>query len=653
MLRLLLAFLLVVLGFSAEATAETRVALVISNSNYKTVGSLPNTEADADALTATFTRIGFKVFRHSDLDLRSFQRALRDFRTEAAKADVSLIYYAGHGMEIDGSNYLIPIDAELVSENAVEYESIPLDLVMLAGSGAKRFRLVILDACRNNPFTLKMQRSARTRAIGSGLAEVEPDAPDTLVAYSARKGTTALDAYPANAKNSPFAAALIDYLGEPGLEVGTLFRKVRDRVLSETGGVQEPFVYGSLSSREFFLHETEATAVAPVPAAPASPPPKEFERDCGQAAAHFEVIDKLGRADLYVEHLRRFGSCAFASVARIRLAELSGTAERTPQPAPETAPAAAEVAAAGQLAAGVASLRDRCLAIANGQPLSPDDVALCERAAEAFPDDGRPALLLGRGFVVVGKYDEAVPWYRKAIAGGVVAASNDLGTLLAQGRVGGDPAEARRLLSSAVEAGVRPATYNLALLLETGRGGAADPTAAARLYERCDRDGDAACANRLGLMTLAGRGVTADPARAVELFDRACAGGDGEGCNNLGWMLVNGTGVARDLARGAGAIARAMDAGIPAAFFNAGWIAAFDGVGDPDIPGAAKLFVASVKAGSRDAADRLLQAAPRLGRVLREAIQTELKTADVYQGAIDGRFGPATQRALNALAGVR
>ncbi len=483
MVRFLLVALFLVFSFSGLAVgAETRLALIISNSQYKTVGNLPNTESDANSLAQMFTQIGFKVTRYSDLDLRSFQRALRDFRTEAAKADVSLIYYAGHGMEIDGSNYLIPTDAELSSENAIEYESIPLDLVMLAGSGAKRFRLVILDACRNNPFVAKMQGSTRTRSIGAGLAEVEPDAPDTLVAYSARRGTTALDASPANAKVSPFAAALLDYLGEPGLEVGTLFRKVRDRVLNETGGIQEPFVYGSLSSREFFLNEPPP-APPPAPAQAAVPllKPAESDHGCGQAAAHFEIIDKLGRPDLYQEHLRLFGECAFASVARIRLAELSATPVVTAEPAAPAPPT--QVAAAALATAGTESpshLRDVCLSTAAGQALSPGDVDTCRRAAEAFPEDGRPALRLGRGFVVVGKIQEAVPWYRKAIAAGAAEASNDLGALLAQQQTGGDPAEARRLLASAAEAGVRPATYNLAILLESGRGGPADPGAAAR-----------------------------------------------------------------------------------------------------------------------------------------------------------------------------
>ncbi len=175
MVRFLLVALFLVFSFSGLAVgAETRLALIISNSQYKTVGNLPNTESDANSLAQMFTQIGFKVTRYSDLDLRSFQRALRDFRTEAAKADVSLIYYAGHGMEIDGSNYLIPTDAELSSENAIEYESIPLDLVMLAGSGAKRFRLVILDACRNNPFVAKMQGRPAPGRSGRGWRRSSP-----------------------------------------------------------------------------------------------------------------------------------------------------------------------------------------------------------------------------------------------------------------------------------------------------------------------------------------------------------------------------------------------------------------------------------------------------------------------------------------------
>ena len=137
-------------------------------------------------------------------------------------------------------NYLIPVDAELASDRDVDFEAVSLDLVLHAVKGASEMRLVILDACRDDPFVAKMQSAGVTRSLGRGLARVEP-AVETLVAYAAKEGTVASDG---TGRNSPYSEALLTYLEEPGLEVGLRFRKVQDSVLGATGGRQEPFVYG-------------------------------------------------------------------------------------------------------------------------------------------------------------------------------------------------------------------------------------------------------------------------------------------------------------------------------------------------------------------------------------------------------------------------
>jgi hypothetical protein len=257
-----------------SAAQEVRVALVIGNSAYQNVSPLTNPVNDATDLAAALTRIGFDVTLANDLDIQGMRTALRGFRDKATGADMALVYYAGHGVEIDKQNYLIPVDAKLESDSDVLFDTIPLDLLNEAVSGATTLRMVLLDACRNNPFLGRIKSTGRS--IGQGLSPFEPSG-GTLVAYAAKGGTTALDG---NGRNSPFMKAVLEHIEEPGLDVSLLFRKVRDTVLAETGNRQEPFVYGSLPGREIYL--VPPTQVAGTPstgdttAGPATSAQEEF-----------------------------------------------------------------------------------------------------------------------------------------------------------------------------------------------------------------------------------------------------------------------------------------------------------------------------------------------------------------------------------------
>jgi hypothetical protein len=226
----------------AKNDLGTRVALVIGNSNYSAVGHLPNPPRDAAVLARSLRDAGFKIVQvENDLGSEAMRRALRDFSAEAATADWAVIYYAGHGIEIGGQNYLVPIDARLKSDRDVQFEAVPLEQVLTSIEGAKKLRLVILDACRDNPFAQQMTRSVASR--------FEPDG-GTLVAYAAKHGQVAQDG---EGENSPFVSALVKHIGTPGTEINFLFRKVRDDVLAATGRMQEPFVYGSLPGENFYF----------------------------------------------------------------------------------------------------------------------------------------------------------------------------------------------------------------------------------------------------------------------------------------------------------------------------------------------------------------------------------------------------------------
>lgn len=252
--------LLMVLPLQAQENGAKRIALVIGNSAYENVAELKNPGNDSADLAAALTAVGFEVILHTDQTQGAMLDTLRGFRRSADGAEVALIYFAGHGIEIDRQNYLLPVDAVLETDADVNFEAVKLETMIFATSGAKRLGMVIVDACRNNPFATSMKRSNSSRSIGHGLSAVEP-AKNTLVAYAAKEGTTAADGA---GRNSPYAKALIASLRQPDLEVGLMMRRVRDDVLASTGGKQEPFVYGALSAEQIFLNDTrDLSPIAP------------------------------------------------------------------------------------------------------------------------------------------------------------------------------------------------------------------------------------------------------------------------------------------------------------------------------------------------------------------------------------------------------
>ncbi len=228
-----------------------RLALVIGNSKYTHASSLKNPENDARAIARALKRLGFvQVIERYNLDYNELRTTLKNFGDAAVNSDWALIYYAGHGIQVGGTNYVIPVDAKLAHAAHVEEEAISLDRVLSKVSEARRLRMVILDACRDNPFSKKMKTNgSRSRSLGRGLANVEPER-GTLVAFAARDGQVADDG---DGKHSPYTRALLEHIEKNKLEVSLLFRKVRDSVLKRTGRRQEPYVYGSLPGDELYF----------------------------------------------------------------------------------------------------------------------------------------------------------------------------------------------------------------------------------------------------------------------------------------------------------------------------------------------------------------------------------------------------------------
>ncbi|WP_375786377.1 caspase domain-containing protein [Bradyrhizobium sp. Pha-3] len=312
--RLLLAVAALLLIVCQPAFAEKRVALVLGNSAYRNTAPLANPVNDASVMAATLKNAGFDVvdFR-KDLPAVETRRALREFADLARDADIALVYYAGHGIEVDGANYLIPVDARLERDTDVYDEAFSLDRILVAIEPARRLRLVILDACRDNPFAKTMKRTLATRAIGQGLAKVEPTSPNVLIAYSAKAGSTAADG---DGKNSPFTIALSKFLPTPGLDVRRAFGYVRDEVLKTTNNRQEPFVYGSLGGEDVPLVPAPAkpapAAAAAAPTAPAPTPQSEARRD-------YELALQIGNKSAMNAFLAQYPSGYYANLARLQL----------------------------------------------------------------------------------------------------------------------------------------------------------------------------------------------------------------------------------------------------------------------------------------------------------------------------------------------
>ena len=259
LIRLMIALVL----FTLPAHAQDKVALVIGNASYKNSTPLANPVNDARAVAEKLTSIGFEVALYEDLSGQAFRVALGAFSEKALNADLAIVFYAGHAIEMQGKNYLIPIDAEMKSEATAQFETITLDQMLQAVRSAKQLGMVMLDACRNNPFATTMVRSNGTRGDSRGLASVSVEGETGLVvSFAAEAGNTADDG---DGSHSPYTSALLEVLDQPGLEVGRMFRSVRAKVKTATNGKQVPIEQMQLPDQDIYL--VAGTAPAPVIAA--------------------------------------------------------------------------------------------------------------------------------------------------------------------------------------------------------------------------------------------------------------------------------------------------------------------------------------------------------------------------------------------------
>jgi len=413
-----------------SAAAERRVAFVVGVSEYEIAPPLANTVNDTELIGKTLQRLGFDVRRLVNPTISALREGLNGFAFEAETADVALFYFAGHGVEVAGRNFLIPSDSQARSREDVIETSLTLDEVLRAVDKARQLRIVILDSCRDDPFIEAGKESAFTvqieAAARSGLAEPSPER-GTLVAFAAEAGEVALDG---EGSNSPFALALAEHLTVSDLEIGLMFRRVRDSVLQRTANKQEPHTYGSLSGNPYFLAgQSQAANVLA----------DEQRRQAWSRVA----VDQVKQ----IEALAREGDTrAMKGLAYIRL----NPEEDSYSPA--------------------------------------EGATLLEQAAEAGDPEAMFELgrMLERGIGVDRDTGRALELFRKAAELDFADAINDLGFLHFQGGEGvvRDQAKALELFARAAQLRHPEAMFNYAALIDDGLVEGKGPEESARfLYE--------------------------------------------------------------------------------------------------------------------------------------------------------------------------
>jgi uncharacterized protein len=587
-----------------SAFADKRVALLIGNGAYVKVPQLTNPANDVAVMKKTLSDAGFDIVdANVNLDRAGMIKALQTFEDAVQDADIGVIFYSGHGMEVNGQNYLIPVDARLASDRVIGDEAIPLDRVLDALDGAKRLKLAILDACRDNPFSASMKRSITRGAPSKGLAKVEPAGiKNVLIAYAAAPGQTALDGEGAN---SPFTSALAKHLVTPGLDVQLALRKVRDDVGSATGQQQQPYQTGSIGGEILTLSKWSPPQNQSLPRKDETP---TLDADAS-ARADFALARQIGTVAMWDEFKRKYPTFYPEAVE----------AERQKLAAPNKQEAMNRPALPSVLQGAPATECDR-LASSPTDPDRPPStpgvdaaqidaklaIPACRAAVEKYPGERRLSFALGRAFFAAQQYGDALPLMRVAADAGSVAAMTSLGNMYVDGRgVAKDEAEAMRLYRRAADSGNAAAINNLGSMYQVGGGVVQDDAVAIRLYRKAAELGLPIAINNLGHMYAQGRGVTKDDAEAARLYRKAVDLGETEAMNSLAWMYGTGRGVAKDEAEASRLYRKAADAGDAAAMYNLGHMYAEGrGVAKDDAE-AVRLFRKAADAGNTDAMTNL------------------------------------------------
>jgi TPR repeat protein/uncharacterized caspase-like protein len=597
---LLLCILAVAPTLSAAAQSpgdERRVALVVGNFGYAHVPQLANPGNDATLIAATLRQLGFTLVggaAQDNVDKAHFDQLVQDFGRAIQGADVALFYYAGHGMQVDGSNWLVPTDANPTRPQDLEFQMVNADLVLRQMNGAgTRLNLVILDACRNNPFT-----GLGARAVQGGLAQMR--APEgTMISFATQPGNVAADGTGAN---GPYATALAASMRKPGLDIFHVFNQVGLSVKQHTGGAQQPWESSSPIDGEFYFTQTDAAsdtiATAALDAAPAMPSDHSGDArsaspsDAAPPTTATSVVGKVGSAG-------KAGSADTTAPA--------GNAEAADHPTTTTPGALQGLAEKGKADAQF----DLGFAYAKGQGVPRDDVlarhwfelAAAQGAAKAQYWMGA---MLERGRGGPRSYADALQWYRRAADQGFSPAEVAMGRLYGRALgVARDVAQRNDWYRRAAEHGNPVGQWALGNFYQFGDGMAKDMPQALQWYERAADQGFDLAEARLGLIYEHGNGVPRDYAMALRWFRQAAGAGNPLAINNLGIFYRSGWAVPQDYAQAMRLFRQAADKGNPMAEFNIGLLYANGHGVQADRQQARAWFEKAAAAGNQLAIDRL------------------------------------------------
>src|SRR5579863_6959825 len=610
----------------APALAETRIALVIGNGNYRAVPALTNPPNDAKDVAAELQSLGFKVTLGTDLDLVGMEGAIAEFAPAAAKADVSLFYYGGHGLQVAGRNYLIPVDAALHDEQDIEQQTVHFDEVMKAQAQGQGLHLVFLDACRTNPL-----KDASPAMHSDGLARVG-DAAGFLIAYATQPDNVAYDGA---GRNSPFAQGLLGHMATVGEDISSMMIDVRKDVIATTGGAQVPWENSSLT-RQFYF--------APGEAAQGSPETMLWQLGAGQKDPNLLHIylDRypegahVADARALVEEIGKKG--AAAPVAKEDVEDLLWGLAKSGRERPLVElylaryPAGAHVQEAKVLLASLQDAKDAdapagilCQRFAThprdatanfpGVDLTTltrnaeAAIDACREAVAEHPNESHYVALLARAMAADGRRDEAISLYKRAAEAGDARAMVSLGLIYEAGDgLPKDVKAADDLYAKAAARGNADGAINLAVALMNGVGVDRDVPRAVTLLKGAAAVGSAIATYDLGV--LADEGVNGDRSQALALFRQSASLGDPRGYLAAAILLDEGRGVGKD----------------PAA--------------------AAEELLRGVAGDAGESFAQLTGKAASWSHDTLKAIEERLKTAGYYSGPIDGKGGAALAPAL-------
>ncbi len=584
---------------------ERRIALVVGNFGYAHVPQLANPGNDAALIATTLRQLGFTLVggaAQENVDKAHFDKLVQDFGRAIQGADVALFYYAGHGMQVGGSNWLVPTDANPTRPQDLEFQMENAELVLKQMNGAgTRLNLVILDACRNNPFG-----ALGDRAVQGGLAQMR--APEgTMISFATQPGNVAADGTGAN---GPYATALATSMRKPGLDIFHVFNQVGLAVKHATDGAQQPWESSSPIDGEFYFTQTDAASdtitMAALDAAPATPGDQQ-----GSARGALPT-DAAAPGDVVPPTNGTPPTNAGPPTGKVALAKVPAPAANAGAADHGTAPGPSALQALAEQGKADAQF-DLGLAYAKGQWVTRDDVVARHWFALAAAQGMAKAqywmgFMAERGRGGQRSYADALQWYRRAADQGFSPAEVAMGRFYGRALgVARDPAQRNDWYRRAAEHGNPVGEWALGNFYQFGDGMAKDMTQARQWYERAAGKGFVFAEARLGLLYEHGNGVPKDYAESLHWFRAAADAGNPSALNSLGVFYRNGWGVPQDYAQAMRLFHQAADKGSPMAAFNIGSLYANGHGVKTDRQQARAWFEKAAAAGNEQAIDRLAQ----------------------------------------------